>query len=67
MLKELELSFQFHDLRRSFITKAVRVHNIVDVQRAAGHYDIKTTMVYVQDDRKMDDELFIPDGGPDRT
>ncbi len=38
---------RFHDLRHSFITMAVRVYPITDVQHYAGHADIKTTLRYV--------------------
>ncbi|PWU20751.1 MAG: hypothetical protein C5B49_03775 [Bdellovibrio sp.] len=41
-----------HDLRRTFITNAFRSgKHWKDVQRAAGHKDVRTTMAYDQDDR----------------
>lgn len=59
-MKKAGMSFQFHDLRRTWITNAVRLHNPFDVQRAAGHVDFKTTQGYIQDDREMKRERFKP-------
>lgn len=44
---------QSHDLRRSFITRSLRKQNHRDVQLAAGHKDLRTTLVYAQDDREL--------------
>ncbi len=54
-------TYDFHDLRHSFITRAIREHNHRDVQLAAGHKHIKTTMGYAHDDRTTDNEEFEPD------
>jgi integrase len=59
-MKKQGLDFQFHDLRRTFITNALRLHHYRDVQLAAGHSDLKTTMLYAQDDRLLQRKKFIP-------
>jgi integrase len=46
-----------HDFRRTFITEALRLHHWKDVMRAAGHKDVRTTMLYDQDDRGISDKL----------
>ncbi len=47
-----------HDFRRTFITRAFRLgKHWKDVMLAAGHKDIRTTMLYNQDDREQSDEL----------
>jgi integrase len=57
----LKLPFQFHDTRRSFITRAIRSgKNLLDVKLAAGHGDLKTTNKYVQDDRALTRKKFKP-------
>lgn len=56
----LEMSWDFHDLRHSFITKAIRLHASRDVQLAAGHKDIRTTMGYAHDDRELEGDEFVP-------
>jgi integrase len=61
LMAELKMPFQLHDFRRTFITKALRANHWRDVQLAAGHYDIKTTIGYAQDDRTIDDEKWTPD------
>lgn len=53
--------FTFHDLRRSFIANAARVHHIRDVQLAAGHKELNTTMIYLRDDRELDNETWKPE------
>lgn len=47
-----------HDFRHTFITTALRLKNVhwKDVQKAAGHTDVRTTMSYDQDDRDLSDE-----------
>jgi integrase len=47
-----------HDMRRRFITKALRQHSPRDVQAAAGHKNIVTTMQYAQDDRELQDKMM---------
>lgn len=56
----LKLPFQFHDLRRTFITNALRKYNPRDVQLAVGHSDLRTTMKYAQDDRRLQRKKFKP-------
>ncbi len=57
----LSQAYDFHDLRHTFITKAMAAQPIPrDVQLAAGHKNIETTMKYAHDVRKLDDEEFKP-------
>jgi integrase len=60
-MKSLGYDYDFHDLRHTFITKAVRKHNVRDVQLAAGHKHISVTMGYLHDDRTQKDETYVPD------
>lgn len=60
LMEKLGYEYRLHDLRRTFITRALRHQDVVDVQRAAGHTDIRVTMVYLQDDRTLDEADFIP-------
>lgn len=62
-MKNLGYTYDFHDLRHTFITKALRLHPARDVQLAAGHKDIRTTMGYAHDDRTLDDETYVPNVG----
>lgn len=57
-MKRLKLPYQFHDLRRTFITNALRKYNYLDVKLAAGHSDLATTNKYIQDDRQMSRKKF---------
>lgn len=59
-VSELGLSFQFHDLRRTFITNALRKYHFLDVRLAAGHSDLETTQKYIQDDRQIQRRKFKP-------
>ena len=65
LMKSLKLSYDFHDLRHTWVTKALRLPLVlpVDVQLAAGHKNIQTTMGYAHDDRELDDEQFTPKVG----
>lgn len=63
-MKLLKMPYQFHDLRRTFITNALRAHHYRDVQLAVGHSDLKTTMLYAQDDRKLSRKKFVPGALP---
>ena len=58
---KLDLPYKIHDLRHTFITKAVRIHAPRDVQLAVGHKDLRITMGYLRDDRDLSDEEFEPD------
>ncbi len=59
MLK-LKLPYQLHDLRRTFITRALDEHSPLQVQLAVGHTSINTTMKYVRDNRELEDSVFKP-------
>lgn len=64
----IKIDFTLHDLRRTFITRALRLVNEskdnslapVDVQLAVGHKDINTTLAYQMDDRALDERTFKP-------
>jgi len=56
----LKLPYQFHDIRRTWITNSLRQHHYRDVQLAAGHADLKTTQRYAQDDRALHRKKFKP-------
>lgn len=47
-----------HDMRRRFITKALRAKETRDVQLAVGHKNIMTTMGYAEDDRELQDQMM---------
>ncbi len=61
-MERLGFPYRTHDLRRTFITRALRLQSPVDVQRAAGHSDLRVTMLYMQDDRKLDEAIFKKPG-----
>lgn len=56
----LGLQFAFHDLRRTFITRALDVATPKQVMLAVGHSNIEITMAYLQDDRDLDDQVYVP-------
>ena len=58
---QLSAHYTCHDLRHTWITNSVRNNNVRDVQLAAGHKDLTTTMGYLKDDRNLNDDIFIPD------
>jgi integrase len=60
-MDELDFNYDFHDLRHTFITKAISAYPPRDVQLAAGHKSIETTMRYAHDNRNLDDEVFNPE------
>lgn len=60
LMDKLGMSYHTHDLRRTFITRALRLYVPRDVQLAVGHEDLRTTMRYAQDDRDMDNETWKP-------
>ncbi|MGE3682061.1 MAG: tyrosine-type recombinase/integrase [Bdellovibrionales bacterium] len=45
-----------HDFRRTFITNSFRKAHWKDVMKAAGHTDVRTTMLYDMDDRNLSEE-----------
>jgi integrase len=59
-MKQLGMDYDLHDLRRTFITRALRLYNPRDVQLAVGHASLTTTMGYAMDDRDHSDETFNP-------
>jgi integrase len=63
LMRDLGLHYTFHDLRHTWVTKAIRKEKVSprDVQLAAGHKNIETTMGYLHDDRQHDDEEFNPE------
>ena len=61
LMIKLDLPYKIHDLRHTFITKAVRIQAPRDVQLAVGHKDLRITMGYLRDDRDLSDEEFEPD------
>jgi integrase len=60
LMDRLGFDYDFHDLRHTFITRAMRKYKPRDVQMAAGHKHISVTMQYLHDDRTMEDEVFTP-------
>lgn len=60
IMELLNLEYTIHDIRHTWITKMMRLQNSRDVQLAAGHKNITTTMKYSHDDRSMEDEVFKP-------
>ncbi len=60
----LDLDYDVHDIRHTWITKAIRQPGVVprDVQLAAGHESISTTEGYLHDDRVFEEVRFIPSG-----
>lgn len=53
--------FTLHDLRHTFITRAMSEHKPREVQLAVGHENIATTMRYSHDHRDLGDDLYTPD------
>jgi integrase len=49
-----------HDLRHTWISRALQNHNLNDVSQAAGHTDISTTNDYIHDTRKLNDKPWKP-------
>lgn len=60
LMKALKMPYEMHDLRRTFITRALREHPPRDVQMAVGHASLVTTMSYAMDDRNLRDETYKP-------
>lgn len=60
----LGMAYTFHDLRHTWTTDAMRQFGKEeprDVQLAAGHVNLATTMRYLHDDRDLGDDEFVPD------
>lgn len=67
LMAALGIPFQFHDLRRTFITNSFRIgkfnnHEVLpgDIQLAAGHVNITTTMRYKLDPRALSEKKYNP-------
>lgn len=59
LMENIGLNYTFHSLRNTFISNAFRDgRNAGDIQLAAGHSDLRTTMGYQRDYRELDDEVF---------
>jgi integrase len=59
-MSKLGMTYTLHDLRHTWVTKMLRTRLPRDVQLAAGHKDINTTMRYAHDDRNLADQVFVP-------
>lgn len=61
-MKEMNMEYNLHDLRRTFITRALEKNNgnAKPVMMAVGHSNTDITMRYLRDDRQLSDEVFIP-------
>lgn len=53
-------AYVLHDLRHTFISNAVKNHDINTVSRAVGHSNISITNEYLKDTRNIDDDIFEP-------
>lgn len=61
LMQRLKLPYEFHDLRRTFITNGFRDNYPPgDIQLAAGHTSISTTMKYKLDHRAFSDKKYNP-------
>lgn len=60
LMRRLKMSYELHDLRRTFITKSLDEHKPREVMLAVSHSNIETTMKYLRDDRQSDDTVFKP-------
>lgn len=60
LMTELKMDYELHDLRRTFITRALDTQKPKAVMFACGHANIETTMKYIRDDRQSDDTVFMP-------
>lgn len=56
LMTDLGMKYDFHDLRHTFITLAVRDYKSIDVMHSAGHKSLTTTEKYIHDDRQLDDD-----------
>jgi integrase len=59
---ELGLGYKLHDIRRTFITRALEKQIPLAVQLAVGHTSLSTTMKYVRDNREFEDVVWKPAG-----
>lgn len=61
LMSKLKMTYTFHNLRNAFCSNALRDTeklkiSPVDVQLCLGHSDLRTTMQYLRDYRKLDDD-----------
>lgn len=61
-METLNFKYKLHDLRRTFITRALDINkgNALPVMLAAGHSNTDITMKYLRDNREFEFELFRP-------
>lgn len=59
-MEKLGLPYLFHDLRRTFITRALDDNSLKEVMWAVGHSSTDVTMTYLRDDRELSNQPFIP-------
>lgn len=57
---KLKTGFNLHDLRATFITRALRDHKAREVQLAVGHKQMATTDRYADDHRDFGDDIWLP-------
>ncbi len=61
-INKIDMTYELHDLRRTFITRALDEQKAQAVQFAVGHTNITTTMKYQRDNRELEDAVFKPKG-----
>ena len=61
LMKSLNMSYDLHDLRRTFISRALIDRSPRLVQLSVGHVSISTTMLYGRDHRNLSDEVYDPE------
>lgn len=62
LMDKLGLDYDIHDLRHTWCTKAGRIIKLPrELQLAAGHKDLRTTMKYMKDDSSVDRTVWVPD------
>jgi len=61
-MKLLELNYRFHDLRHTWVTNCWKIPGLLpkQIQDAAGHENIETTMRYTHSDRTLGKIIFKP-------
>lgn len=59
-MRKLGMAYDIHELRHTWVTRALAQYNSRDVQLAAGHSNIETTMRYGHDHRELKKKKFAP-------